>query len=128
MTPFTKCALIILLTLTMCSLAQSYRLAVRNELGENMTIQCRSKDRDIGRKEISDQVWYMWDFELKYFEYWDCSIWWSQASAKFPVFRPGDAHEGRCAPYYCMWFARRDGIYLFITSTHTYEKKYLWPH
>ncbi|KAK6929643.1 Plant self-incompatibility S1 [Dillenia turbinata] len=118
MTPFTKCALIILLTLTMCKLAQSYELYVMNMLAENMMANCWSKDRDIGLKNIPDGQAYNWDFALKNSEYWDCSIEWSQVSAQFPAFRPGDDRKVWCTAQDCIFYARRRGNMRRSSSGH----------
>ncbi|KAK6933717.1 Plant self-incompatibility S1 [Dillenia turbinata] len=117
MTPFTKCALIILLTLTMFNLAQSYKLFIVNELGENMIVQCRSKDKDIGREEISNGYAYSWNFELFYEDSWDCTIQWSQATRQFEAFYPGLEDNEWCTPTYCQYIARRKGIYMDVLGT-----------
>ncbi|KAI4378983.1 hypothetical protein MLD38_016394 [Melastoma candidum] len=120
----------VMLILSMLMFTSSAILAtVRNSLGNNkkMTLHCRSKDDDLGTREMSPGETYSWSFRPNFWHttLFYCTV--SQGSIQGYTFNAYDHQRDykRCEDK-CFWDIFDDGIYFRFEETGEVDLYYDW--
>ncbi|GAB6025186.1 hypothetical protein CHUAL_010609 [Chamberlinius hualienensis] len=66
-------------------------IVVKNWIGSNLDVQCKSGDYDLGRRTLKDQERYVFSFKENFWgttHYW-CDVWWYGRHRYFPAYGEG---------------------------------------
>ncbi|XP_038682051.1 S-protein homolog 74-like [Tripterygium wilfordii] len=106
-----------------------WHVSVVNGLrAEIMAIHCRSKDNDLGARDLSPGTNFTWSFRENFFQrtlFW-CNVEKDDGHARFDVFWQDVLLFYKCLWKECIWVAKHDGIYLKDLDTKNDEFRYKW--
>ncbi|GMH08256.1 hypothetical protein Nepgr_010096 [Nepenthes gracilis] len=87
---------------------------VNNDLDQSLklTIDCKSKDDDLGKKELPPKGYLYWNFRPNIFgtTLFFCSMSSVYGTLSFDVYKFKRDYNGRC-PNDCFWSVRSDGVH-----------------
>lgn len=111
-----------------------FRIHITNDIQDNITVHCQSKDDDLGYRTLhyqDEQYWHFCEqvfFRTLYF----CHFWWGSKDQMFDVFNGSivNSCERHELDYNtCYWLVRPDGFYFSKHHHHfpsDWEKKEVW--
>ncbi|KAK9944901.1 hypothetical protein M0R45_010443 [Rubus argutus] len=142
MKPFMNISLL-LLVIVIClsqplvihSILGKYTVHIINGFQNNEVLHahCKSKDDDLGFREISMNEEFNWTFRRNIGDttLFFCNMWWSGGHLVFNVYDAKDDTILTNCSYggsrgECMWRMNEDGIYLYNMEYHEYHSMHKW--
>lgn len=96
---------------------------------ETFIAHCRSKDDDLGFRQILVGSEFQWHFRINFKNTtrFLCTFTWFGGSRSFTAFWTGYSFlVDYCGNNDCIWKAQEDGIYVYHSRDHEYQFIYKW--
>ncbi|CAN6540431.1 unnamed protein product [Malus baccata var. baccata] len=119
--------------LSKCSLAfdtgETRVVNITNNLGPGivLTLQCQSKDDDLGKHELSFQSNFHWEFKSNSLfpnTLFYCKMWWQNVYGSFDVYK-AQRDDNRCASK-CWWRIKQTGAFSYDETKDRWDLVYIW--
>ncbi|KAM3684177.1 hypothetical protein ACB098_11G024900 [Castanea mollissima] len=94
---------------------------------------CKSKDDDLGLRQLQPGENWQFSFHINFFEttLFFCNFWYTNSSkikfhAVFDVFSTDSELIQDCGGYNCIWIAKEDGLYVYNLETNMTLRMHDW--
>lgn len=130
---YFTCIRLFFSTMTLaCLFGSGYIITITNNIrNSNVLVHCKSKDDDIGDKQLSFNQRFNWKFCANHFQttLYFCHFYWESKEQVFDVYNRTmmdvcDANLGDNNP--CNWVFQQDGFYLYDFNKKSWGHQYDW--